>query len=320
MKIPFSISVYEHAAALIGRSPWKVSRDGALVLEAHRTAYLRYQHFPVVVGIDIYNLEAEAYGGTVDCPQGNGIPAITKPLFRSLEEASGLRSFDPSHGRIPLMIEAAQHLAREFPSAEVRLPVSGPFSLAVSLAGMEEVVMAAAAEPLQLRRLLDALVPGQVALCRRIMEAGLGIAFFESAAAPPLLSPRQFRELELPPLRELLQAIESVTGKPAPCIMGGDTAPIVDDIMETGTRFVICPAETDRTTFLQRMEPYPEVAVRINLAPRSYVKGTREEILQAVDEVIALAAGRPNILLGTGAVPYETPPENILLIRDYVAA
>jgi hypothetical protein len=35
--------------------------------------------------------------------------------------------------------------------------------------------------------------------------------------------------------------------------------------------------------------------------------------------VIALAAGRPNILLGTGAVPYETPPGNILLIKEYVS-
>jgi hypothetical protein len=35
--------------------------------------------------------------------------------------------------------------------------------------------------------------------------------------------------------------------------------------------------------------------------------------------VIALAAGRPNILLGTGAVPYETEPESLLMIRDYVS-
>jgi uroporphyrinogen decarboxylase len=320
MKIPFSISVYEHAAALIGRTPWEVSRDGALVLEAHRAAYQLYRHFPVVVGIDIYNLEAEAYGCKVTQPQGTGIPAITRPLFRSLAEATDLAPLDPGKGRIPMMIEAAQQLAAEFPSAEVRLPVSGPFSLAVSLVGMEEAVMGAAVEPEQLRYLLDALVPGQLAFCENIVEAGLGVAFFESAAAPPMLSPRQFHELELPPLKDLLQAIEAITGKPAPCIMGGNTAPIVDDIMETGTRFIICPAETDRNDFLRRMEAYPEVAVRINLDPRIYTRGSRDEILQAVDEVIALAVGRPNLLLGTGSVPYETPPENILLIRDYAAS
>jgi hypothetical protein len=66
------------------------------------------------------------------------------------------------------------------------------------------------------------------------------------------------------------------------------------------------------------MEAHPDVKVRVNLDPRVYTKGSRKEILREVDEIVALAAGRPNILLGTGAVPYETPPENILLIKDYV--
>ena len=33
----------------------------------------------MVVGIDIYNLEAEAYGALVGTPEGNGIPAISAP-------------------------------------------------------------------------------------------------------------------------------------------------------------------------------------------------------------------------------------------------
>ena len=35
-----------------------------------------------------------------------------------------------------------------------------------------------------------------------------------------------------------------------PCIIGGDTAPIVEDLLTTGTDFLICPAETDREAFL----------------------------------------------------------------------
>ena len=114
MKIPFSPSVYEHAAFLIGRTPWEVSRDPELLFSGHRTAYLEYRHSPIVVGIDIYNLEAEAYGGRVVEPSGNGIPAIPEPLFGSLGEAMGLRPFDPRRdGRIPMAIEVGRRLARE---------------------------------------------------------------------------------------------------------------------------------------------------------------------------------------------------------------
>jgi uroporphyrinogen decarboxylase len=320
VSIPFSISVYEHAARLIHRSPWQVSRDAELLWRAHRAAYLLYQHFPVVVGIDIYNLEAEAYGCAIHRPGANGIPAITRPRFSSLREALALEPFDPSRaGRIPMVIGAAKRLAAEFPEADIRVPVSGPFSIATSLLGLDALLSTVATDPATAREFLTRLIPGQLAFAREVMAAGLDVAFFESAAAPPLLSPSQFREVELPALRATMGEVAAAAGHPVPCIIGGDTEPIIDYMMETGTDFVICPAETDREQFLRHMEAYPEVRVRVNLDPRVYTWGTREEILAEVDRVIALAQGRPNLLLGTGAVPYETPPENLLLIRDYVA-
>lgn len=317
-KIPFSISVYEHAAALIGRSPWDVSRDPELLYQAHRAAYLRYRHFPVVVGIDIYNLEAEAYGCVLARPQGHGIPAVTRPLFDSLDATRGLPPLSPRAGRLPDFIAVGQRLRDDFPEADVRLPVSGPFSIATSLLGLETLVAGVALQPGAVREFLARLIPGQLAFCEAVIAAGLDVAFFESAAAPPLLSPRQFRDVELPALTEIITRVAEVVGHAVPCIIGGDTEPIVEAMLETGTGFVICPAETDRERFLARMASHPGVKVRVNLDPGLYTRGTPAEILAEVDRVIALAAGRESILLGTGAVPYETPPENLLLIREYV--
>ena len=114
MKIPFTPSVYEHAARLVDETPWKVSRDPGLLYTAHRTAYLEYRHTPVVVGIDIYNLEAEAYGAEVSVPSGKGIPAIHRPLFDRLDGALELEPFDPHQdGRIAMVIETGHRLAIE---------------------------------------------------------------------------------------------------------------------------------------------------------------------------------------------------------------
>ena len=63
MKIAFTPVVYEHAARFVGRTPWDVSRDAELMFAGHRNAYLEYRQQVIAVGIDIYNLEAEAYGG-----------------------------------------------------------------------------------------------------------------------------------------------------------------------------------------------------------------------------------------------------------------
>jgi len=314
----FSPSVYEHAAFLIGRTPWEVSRDADLLYEAHAEAYRRYRHSPVVVGIDIYNLEAEAYGGLIDKPTGVGIPAVEKPILRSAGELGALEPFDPpSAGRIPMVLEVARRLAADFSDADVRVPVSGPFSIAASLVGFETLLCDVLTQPDEAAAGLMRLVDGQIGFSHAINRAGLDVAFFESAAAPPLLSPEMFRRVELPALRSTIDGTASVMGHPIPCIIGGHTTPILPHILETGTKYVICPIETDQKAFMRAIWDRTDVRVRVNTSSEVMVRGTRDAIRAEVDRIVALTAGRANVCLGTGALPYEAPPENVLLVKAY---
>ena len=130
----FCPSVYEHAARIIGKSPWEISRNGRLLSQAHIETFRLYNHHPIVVGIDIYNLEAEAYGATINRPAGTGVPAIVSHQYSTSKELMTLEPFNPkTDGRIPMVIEAARRIADECPEADVRIPLSGPFSLATNL-------------------------------------------------------------------------------------------------------------------------------------------------------------------------------------------
>jgi uroporphyrinogen decarboxylase len=322
MKIPFNPSVYEHAARFTGRTPWEVSRDPDLMFEGHRAAYLEYRHTPIVVGIDIYNLEAEAYGATVAIPGPDGIPAIFDPLVSSLEEARRLPPFDPARdGRIAMVIEVGRRLAAALPQADVRIPLAGPFSIAFNLRGINQLCEDVATEPDAVAGWLMTLAENQAAFARAVVAAGLDVAFFESAAAPPLLSPRQFHQVELPALRHIMTLTASIAGHPVPCIMGGNTCLILDGILSTGTGYVVCNVETNQQRFVDRLcETHPHVNVRINMDPRIVACDDRAAIFAEVDRILAIAAGRPNCLMGTGCLPLETPPENIRLIREYLAA
>jgi len=314
----FSPSVYEHAAFLIGRTPWEVSRDADLLYEGHAEAYRRYGHSPVVVGIDIYNLEAEAYGAVLKKPHGVGIPAAEKPILRSAAELCDLKPFDPrSAGRIPMVIEVAGQLARDFPEADIRVPLSGPFSIAANLLGFETLLCDVITRPDEAAAGLMHLVDGQIDFCHAINEQGLDIAFFESAAAPPLLSREMFRSVELPALESTMNSTASVIGHAVPCIIGGDTAPILDLILATGTSYVVCPIETDQRAFMKKVWDRTGVRVRVNTSSEVMVRGTRDTISAEVDRIVRLTAGRDNVCLGTGALPYETPPENVLVIKEY---
>ncbi|MEJ2703050.1 MAG: uroporphyrinogen decarboxylase family protein [Sedimentisphaerales bacterium] len=317
--IPFSPSIYEHAARVINRSPWEVSRDGDLLAKGHIEAFRLYEHCPVVVGIDIYNLEAEAYGAPVDKPTGNGIPAISRHPLRSITDLLNLEPLDPQRdGRIPMVIEAARRVAKECPQADVRVPLSGPFSLTANLVGFESLLCEIQTDPDLVSRALKHLVAGQVEFCKEVVHRGLDIAFFESAATPPLLAPHQFRDVELGALVKIMEETSVVVGHPVPCIMGGDTLPILDYILDTGTGYVCCPAKTDQPKFMARMRARPDVMVRINMDPRGITAKNFDDVQKEVDRVLALADNREKVCIGTGCLPFEADPDVVVMTKEYV--
>lgn len=318
----FSPSIYEHAARVIDRTPWEVSRDPDLLAQGNIKAFQLYQHQPVIVGIDIYNLEAEAYGATVSKPSSdNGIPAISQYPYRSAEDILGLPPLNPkTDGRIPMVIAAANKVAQNCPDADVRVPLSGPFSIAANLVGIETLLLEVLAYPEKVSQALTHLVTGQVFFTKEIVNRGLDIAFFESATAPPLLSPKHFREVELPALKKILRETGNVIGHPVPCVIGGNTEPILDALLETGTNYVICPLETNQEVFMKKMEAHPNVMVRINMNPSAMTTGDLDLAQKEVDRVWALAKGRDEVCLGTGCLPYETDPEMVLRVQEYITS
>jgi uroporphyrinogen-III decarboxylase len=291
-----------------------------LLFAGHKAAWLEYRHTPIVVGIDIYNLEAEAYGATIEKPGENGIPAIHEPLFDSLEAAQDLSPFDPQDdGRIAMVIETGHRLKTELPEADVRIPVAGPFSIAFNLRGINNLCMDAFEAPELLAALLFRLAENQRVFCEAVVEAGLDVAFFESAAAPPMLSPDQFHDIELPALRHAMKVAEECVGHPVPCIMGGDTIHVLDDILATGTGYVVCNVETDQAAFVERVgQTHPHVKVRVNMDAGIVACDDPQLIHREIDRILAIAAGRDNCLMGTGCLPLETPPDNVRLIREYL--
>ena len=317
----FTPAVYEHAASLIGKSPWQASRDGDLLFQGHKKAFDLYHHSPVVVGIDIYNLEPEAYGASIAKPLMNGIPAITSHLCSSMQDIIKLPLFDPqTAGRIPMVIKAGKRLARDLPEADVRIPVSGPFSIASNLVRFETLLLEIVIDPASVLDALNHLVEGQVNFCKAIVDQGLDIAFFESAATPPIVPPQIFSDVVLPPLKSIIDQAADIVGHPVPCIIGGDTTSILDFIMETGTGYVICPSETDQEEFMQRMKKYPEVMVRINMNPNILSTGDMTAVFKEADRVVNLGKDREKSCIGTGVLPYETSPEVVLKTKDYISA
>lgn len=321
MRIQFTPSIYEHAARFVGRTPYEVSRDAELLFQGHRQAWLTYRHQWIVVGIDLFNVEAEAYGAPIEPAWKEAIPSISRPPFHSIEEALAAPPFDPHRdGRIGMLIDVGRRLAKELPEADVRIPMAGPFSIAFNLIGVFALLEGVKSRPDVVSHLLVQLADNQRAFCRAVADAGLDVVFVESAAAPPLLSPEQFRAIELPALERVLTSAKQIVGQAVPCLMAGNTYPVVDDLLAAGPDYVVCNVETNQQAFVDRVRAsHPDVTVRINMDPRIVAYGDRSAIVREVERTVAIAKRRRNCLLGTSSLPLEAPPENVALIQEYLS-
>lgn len=299
--------VLEHAAAFLRRTLWEVSRDPELLAMAHLQAHRVYGQNPVVCGIDVYNIEAEAWGATVECPDGNGVPILGPPPLSQVAELACLRPLDIGcDGRLPVLLQSARSLRRECPDVEVRVPLAGPFSIAVGLLGFETMLVALMEQPEAVAAALLHLADQQAKLVGQFTAHGLGVTLYESAASPPLVPPALFQSVEMPALTRVLQAA------PMACILGGDVAPVAAALLAAGPTAVICPAETDQAAFLRVAVKWPEIAVRVNLPATSMTCGVRERQVTIIRETATLARHHPRSSLGTGVLPYATVPESIL--------
>ncbi len=296
--------VLEHAAQFVNRTPLEVSCDADLLFRAHDAAWEFYRHAPVVCGIDVYNLEAESWGAVVEHPHGYGVPTLASPVFSNLKDLLKLPQLNiHKDGRLPLTHEAARRLKEA--GADVRVPMAGPVSIAAGLLGFEPLLIAMLEQPDTVRDALKTLADRQARLAGQWRAEGLEPILYESSGGPPLVSPEAFRGLVAPALRRVFAAA------PMPCILGGDTALIAEDLLLTGPNAVICPAETDQPLFMEKAVSHPRVAVRLNLPAAKLVGGDWAKAVAALEYVAALAQAHPCASVGTGVLPYAAD-------RDFV--
>jgi uroporphyrinogen decarboxylase len=316
---PFVPAVYEHKARLVGRSPSEVCRDGDLLHEACLKELEIYDPDMLVVGLDVYNVEAEALGSEVRFFDDTGdVPSIAAPLLGSPAELGRLGVPDPGRdGRMPLFLRAASLLRKERGvDMIVRGAVTGPFSLACALAGTEQVLVATVEDAPFVRRLLEFSGRVSAAFGRAFLAEGAEVVLFDSKASPAAASPRVFRDFVLPVYRDFV--VPSLVGAGArylPLIIGGDTTPILEDLLRTGANQLLCDAGSDLERFKERCREKRR-ALRVSVDARLVHRGTPGEIRAEAHRILAATRGQPGLLFGCGIVAYDAEPRNVLALRD----
>lgn len=318
---PFIPSIYEHGAALLGRGPSDVSRDANLMAEAALAGYRAYAHDLVTVGIDIYNIEAEAMGCRLSHYGAEpGIPGvITHPLAGpEPPDAEAIPIPQPGpQNRLGLIAEACEQVVDAIgDEVWVYGCMGGPFSQAVELRGYEDFIMDIVARPETAHRLMQRTTALAMEQADRLSRAGAGIYLYESWATIPLIDPRIFQNYVVPYNHRVIRAVRERFDTPPPAIiMGGNITILIDFFVEAESALVVCDYNADFDLIRKRTAGGP-IMIRGCVDPKRIEAGDWDHIGQAVATLAEKARGMPNFVWGCGCVSYHTPPESVLRFKE----
>jgi uroporphyrinogen decarboxylase len=319
--IPFVPAVYEHKAWFIGKTPSEVCRDEDLLVDASIAEEEALRPDGMIVGIDVYNIEAEAVGCAVTYPAAGatGIPALA-PGGEALGEdapVEGLRLPDPGRdGRMPMMIRATERIHAIAGSRLcVMAAATAPFSLAASIAGPSNLFMAMVSDPGRAGEIIEFSTRVVERYCEAFARRGIMVALFDSHASPGLISPRRYREFAMAPARRVIDGLRRAGIPHVPLIIGGNTDSIIEDYAGTGGDFLLCDGPSSTARFL-------EVCARLRRAfrkniPSDLIAAASPGEIRARTKAELETAGRyPGFILGTGIIPYGTPTERVLAVGN----
>jgi uroporphyrinogen decarboxylase len=317
----FLPAIYEHKAWFIGSTPSAIARDAGLLTRALLAEYEAIGADALAVGVDVYNLEAEAVGCTVTFYEGNdtSIPGI-KPgnhIFHVGDDLSAARVPNPlKDGRMAVNIDAARNVRRALGDQYwLRGAISGPFSLAISLVGAEALFLACYDQAEWVRSVLDYAGRMIKAFARAYIDAGAELIVFDSQASPDLLSPAMYEEFVLPVTQDLVQWAASQGVRDLPLIIGGNTSSIAGLLAQTGANNLLCDFTADFDEWAAACRAHGR-AFRRNISPRLIETATPDEIYAVTAGELRRGRDLPGFIMGTGVIPFGTPTANILAIKQ----
>jgi len=247
------------------------------------------------------------------------MPEIELPLLGSLSELDKLEVLAGISGRMEIFISAAENMLQRYEcSIPVRGGISGPFTMASKICPKETVLMETLTDPEKLIPLLCFCTEVIKIYAKAFADIGAGVVVFDSFASPPMLSPQTYKELILPLHRDIFRSLNNLGIMQRSLIIGGNTLPILHDMTSSGaTQFLLdftIPMEAIKSV----LQEYPDTVFRVNLPPSAFTSQHMGELEDIINKTLNSIASHKNLIIGTGILPPNVPPANILSAKKQI--
>ncbi len=215
--------------------------------------------------------------------------------------------------RLEYFREICEKASSTLPDVVIDVTTLSPWSTAMMLRGMENVIYDTADDADYLHSLLRFTTDLAKMVGEMLVKTGIGmITIGDPSAGCSVISPDMFREWVKPYLQELIHHLKDRGSIPVILHICGYTDPIMEDLVSLG----VDGLSIDAPASLEKMVEISNKSIVIegNFPGELYIEGTKEEIEEKVKESVEIAA-EPNgyryILCSGCQVPDTAPLENV---------
>ncbi len=312
-RIPWLPFVGSHAAALVNITPDGYLRSADAIVRGMTIAAERYLPDGLPVTFDL-QIEAEAMGCELHWSRENP-PAVVTHVMEG-RDLDTVEPLDMTAGRIPMLMEAAARLRGNLPDIALFGLITGPFTLAMHLAGVN-IFMDMFDNPEKVKRFLLRLKDDGCAMADGFLNAGCDVV----AVVDPMtsqISPEHFREFVTPAVSGIFDYVRS-RGALSSFFVCGDAQKNVTVMAETHPDN-ICIDENIPLDFVKTE------CLKRGISFGGNMRLTTVMLLGSPEDNAAHAAdcmevgGDTGYVLAPGCdIPFAAPPANIEAIARVVA-
>ncbi|KGO12350.1 methylcobamide--CoM methyltransferase [Clostridium botulinum] len=304
-------------APFIGVTARDYYHSAQLMADLEIALFKRLHHDGVSISTSLRGV-AEAMGAKVGYPE-YGISYLIEPAINSIDEIESLKVVDPlKDGNLPTLLEAIR-LTRDalMHKVDVGAAMSGPFSVAASVVGTENLLKWMIKYPKKVHTLMDIVAESNNRYIEEVAKLGVSIGFADPVSSTSLISPKQFREFSLPALKKNINKIKEKTGGAPAIHICGNSKEIWEDVVNAG----ISNFSIDNAEDLEEAKNImgDRVVITGNVPPVDVVyRGNKEAIFKSVKECIKKGHdSKKGYILSTGCqIPMHTPIENIEMFME----
>ena len=295
-------------AQLIGASIREFLLDPMVFVKAQVAAYERYKPDILLMQWDLL-MDVEALGNELRFPE-DSLCISTKHALEEKGKLGDLQLADPTKdGRLPGYLEAMVETKKIVTDTPVSPVIAGPWTIAIGLRDANNLLRDAMKDPDYVHELMRFCTRQAIRLGDALVDLNIGPNYSEAPASCSLISPGIYRKLIFPYHKEIVDHFKKKKVGVGLHICGF-TAPILEDMVNTGVTNISVDAPTD---LARAAEAARGKAVLIgNVDTNLFFSGTKEDMRQAMKNCLDAAPRDSGYVLASGCeVPGIAPPEKI---------